>query len=104
MQVLAVDEMMIPFKGHLWLKTYMKNKPKKWGIKVFALAGPTGYVHRFSIPGDNLPDEEAEQEDLADGIGVSGGTVLNLARNLPQGCEVFFDNWFASPALLLRLK
>ena len=103
-QVLSVDEMMIPFKGHLWLKVYMKAKPKKWGIKVFALAGQTGYVYRFIISGDEQPDDDTEEEDYADGIGVSGRTVLTLVRNLPQGCEVFFDNWFASPALLLRLK
>ena len=103
-EVLAVDEMMIPFKGHLWLKVYMKAKPKKWGIKVFALAGPTGYCYRFKISGDALPDEETEADDMADGIGMSGRTVLSLVRDVPPGCEVFFDNWFASPALLLRLK
>ena len=81
-----------------------KMMPKKWGIKVFALAGQTGYVYRFIISGDEQPDDDTEEEDYADGIGVSGRTVLTLVRNLPQGCEVFFDNWFASPALLLRLK
>lgn len=33
-EVLSVDEQMIPFKGQLGLKVYMRNKPKKWGIKV----------------------------------------------------------------------
>ena len=31
-------EAMIPFKGRLRLKTYMKDKPTKWGAKVFVLA------------------------------------------------------------------
>ena len=26
--------MMIPYKGQLGLKVYMKNKPSKWGMKV----------------------------------------------------------------------
>jgi hypothetical protein len=32
--VTSVDEQMIPFKGQLGLKVYMKNKPKKWGVKI----------------------------------------------------------------------
>ena len=31
---LGVDEAMIPFKGLLSIKQYMKDKPTKWGIGV----------------------------------------------------------------------
>ena len=41
----SIDEAMIPFKGRLRFKQYMKDKPTKWGIKVFVLADATnGYV------------------------------------------------------------
>ncbi len=33
-EVCSVDEQMIPFKGQLSLKVYIKAKPKKWGVKV----------------------------------------------------------------------
>ncbi len=33
-EVTSVDEQMIPYKGTLLLKVYMKNKPSKWGVKV----------------------------------------------------------------------
>jgi hypothetical protein len=33
-KVVSVDEQMIPYKGTVRLKVYMKNKPSKWGIKV----------------------------------------------------------------------
>jgi hypothetical protein len=33
-EVCSVDEQMIPFKGQLGIKVYMKGKPKKWGVKV----------------------------------------------------------------------
>jgi hypothetical protein len=33
-KVVSVDEQMIPYKGTVTLKVYMKNKPSKWGIKV----------------------------------------------------------------------
>ena len=47
---LAIDEAMIPFKGRLGFKQYMKDKPTKWGIKVFVLADSrNGYVKRIQI-------------------------------------------------------
>ena len=36
---LCVDEAMIPFKGTFSIKQYMKDKPSRWGIKVFMLCG-----------------------------------------------------------------
>lgn len=46
----AIDEAMIPFKGRLSFKQYIKAKPTKRGIKVFVLAEPsTGYEYRFNI-------------------------------------------------------
>jgi hypothetical protein len=98
-EVVSVDEQMIPYKGTLLLKVFMKNKPSKWGIKIWALAGQSGYVHSFIIFGDNLITTEGEL-----GIGASGQTVLNLVASLEPGTEVFFDNYFASPGLLLELK
>ena len=98
-KVVSVDEQMIPFKGRLGLKVYMKNKPSKWGIKVWALAGQSGYVHSFNIFGDNLQPTEGPA-----GIGCSGQTVLALTEGLEPGTEIFFDNYFASPGLLLALK
>lgn len=45
----SVDELIIPFKGRSSLKQYVKNKPHKWGIKVFARAGTSGNVYDFEI-------------------------------------------------------
>ena len=98
-KVMSVDEQMIPFKGKLGLKVYMKNKPAKWGIKIWALAGQSGYVHKFNVFGDNLLATEGPE-----GVGASGQTVLTLTEGLEPGTEVFFDNYFASPGLLLALK
>ena len=35
--VVAVDEQIVPFKGHYSLKIYMNKKPKKWGYKIWVL-------------------------------------------------------------------
>ena len=49
-QSCAIDEAMIPFKGRLIFKQYMKDKPTKCGITVFVLAdSPTGYVKRLQV-------------------------------------------------------
>lgn len=37
-EYLAVDEIIIPFKGRSSMKQYNKSKPHKWRIKMFALA------------------------------------------------------------------
>ena len=39
----AIDKMMIGFKGRHRLKFYMPTKPTKWGYKLLARAGVSGY-------------------------------------------------------------
>jgi hypothetical protein len=63
------------------------------------LAGQSGYIHSFNVFRDNLLLTEGEL-----GIGASGQTVLNLLSIVDPGTHVFFDNYFASPGLLLALK
>jgi hypothetical protein len=31
---ICIDEKMVPFKGHLSIKQYIRNKPNPWGIKI----------------------------------------------------------------------
>jgi hypothetical protein len=46
----SIDEAMIPFKGRLAFKQYIKDKPTKWGIKVFVLADAhNGYVSNLEV-------------------------------------------------------
>ena len=46
----SIDKAMIPFKGRLGFTQYMKDKPTKWGIKVFTLCNATnGYVYRLQV-------------------------------------------------------
>ncbi|KAK3797566.1 hypothetical protein RRG08_054594 [Elysia crispata] len=64
---IAVDEMMVPFKGRHALKVYLMKKPKKWGYKVWVNAGQSGYVHKFIFAGESVlktNDEYFEKKDL----------------------------------------
>ena len=47
---LALDEAMVSYKGRVWFLQYLPKKPKKWGLKAFALAdSQTGYVLNWSL-------------------------------------------------------
>jgi len=76
---LAVDEAMIPFKGRLDFKQYMKDKPTKWGIKVFVLVDlRNGYVKCIQIyTGKN--SELSKNE-----VGLTSSVVLELLEGLEQ--------------------
>ena len=67
----CVDEQIIPFKGKHSLKVYVKNKPKKWGYKVFALCDCSGVLLNFEI----YTGKEEHDSELPD-VGVSGNVVL----------------------------
>ena len=51
----SIDEVMIAFKGRSSLKQYMRNKPHKWGIKLWARAGTEGILHDFEIYQGSIP-------------------------------------------------
>lgn len=45
----SVDEQIIPYKGRSSIKQYIKNKPHKWGFKVFTRAGASGIIYDFAV-------------------------------------------------------
>ncbi|KAH8041755.1 hypothetical protein HPB51_017575 [Rhipicephalus microplus] len=97
---LAVDEMIVPFKGRHSLKVYMSKKPRKWGYKVWTLAGRSGYVYKIELYGDNLV---IDPTDLSNDIGESGKIFVRLSEGC-EGKEIFCDNFFASADLLVEMK
>lgn len=46
---LCVDEQMVPYKGHLQMKQYVKGKPCPWGIKAFLLCGESGMTYNILL-------------------------------------------------------
>lgn len=96
----SVDEVMVPFKGRLEIKQYIKNKPTKWGIKIFSIAGASGLTYDFLVYiGKGTVDNNR-------GIGIGGEVVLKLVDFLPKdkNYKVTFDNWFCGLPLLSELK
>lgn len=97
----AIDEIIIPFKGRSQMKQYNQNKPHKWGIKVFAIASISGFIHDFEIyvGKGTLPATRL-------GLGISGNVVIRLLESVPKfkNYKVATDNWFNSYNLQCHLK
>jgi len=90
---------MIPFKSRLGFKQYMKDKPTKWGIKVFVLAdSKSGYVKRIQIyTGKNSVLSKNE-------VGLASNVVLELLEGLEQTHpKVYMDNYYSCPVLFVKL-
>lgn len=98
----SIDEQMIPFKGNLSIKQYVKGKPTPWGIKVFALCGRSGMLYDFVV----YQGENTIPNSLKKDYGLCSGVVLHLAKRIPTGCnyQLYFDNYFTSLPLLRQLK
>ena len=89
---------MIPFKGRLGFKQYRKDKPTKWGIKVFVLAdAKNGYVYRMQI-------YTGKNSSLDSDVGLCSRAVLELVDGSEHtDPSVFIDNYYTSPWLFLKL-
>ena len=86
---------MVSYKGRTSLLQYMKNKPNKWGMKSWVLAGGrSGYTFEWKIY------EGKEDDQHNTGYGV----VWSLSQNLQPGQNLFVNNFFNSVALCSDLK
>lgn len=104
---LSIDEMMVKYYGRFRLKQFIKSKPIRFGIKMWALGSVSGYVFNFDIYcGKN--EETVELAKCALGSRVVLSMLQPLLINTPprklRKYHVYFDNLFSSPDLLIHLK
>ena len=94
----TTDEAMLPFKGRLGFKQYIKNKPTKWGIKYLVLSDATnGYVYRMQI-------YTGKHADADSSVGLCSRVVLDLISGLErEGFHLYTDNYCTSPILYQSL-
>lgn len=94
---LCIDETMIPFKGRLSFRQFVKGKKHKFGVKLFVLADTeTDYILNFIV----YTGSSTKLPVFYDELGVSGNCVVNLIeRYLKKGHCLFTDNWYTSPRL-----
>ena len=96
-QECSIDEGMIPFTGRSSLKQYTKDKPNKWGFKMWKLVdSKSSYLYAFDI----YTGKGAERE-----VGLGEHVVQQLAKELQPGQPwmLYFDNFFSSVDLIVEL-
>ena len=87
---------MIKFKGRSGIRQYVKNKPIKWGFKIwYRCASKTGYLYQFDL---YLGKKESREENLGPSV------VFSLTECLEDMyCTILFDKFFYSPSLIIKL-
>lgn len=90
---ISIDESMIPFKGRLSFKQFMRAKRTRFGIKTWVLAESlTGYVSNFQI---YTGKEQGRSE-----TGLSSRVVFDLMTPfLDKGYHLYVDNFYTSASL-----
>lgn len=93
----SIDEHMIKFKGHNIMKQYVKNKPVKWGFKLWCRAdSQTGYLYEFDL--------YTGRKNSGPEIGLGESVVMQLTKCIQGlGCEIYIDSFFNSPNLQYNL-
>ena len=89
---LSVDKQMVPYFGHFSTKMYMKNKPVKFGMKIWFLASSQGYSFAFQVYTRNSDSTERPLRERV---------VNKLTEVLEENSNhiLYFDNFFSSTTL-----
>lgn len=106
----SVDESTVGYKGRVVFKVYNKDKPTKWGIKIFVLSdAASGYICAMEPYFGKITTDRMERQDL----GVTSRIVLHLVNKLKvsypsiEGLHVFTDRFYTNldlAAVLLEMK
>lgn len=95
---LAVDEVIVSFKGRVIFRQYIPKKRKRFGIKIYKLVDENGYTYNMRVYLGK--DKQLKTKEKAP-IHI---TVTNLADCVRgKGHKLFMDNFFSSPSLFLDL-
>lgn len=97
----CIDEQIMPFKGRLFIKQYIKNKPHPWGVKLYLLGGESGLTYDFLIYQGSTTEIEPSFLKYGQGAGV----ILQLSKKLEPNKHILYcDNYFTSYHLLQILN
>lgn len=98
-EYMSIDEQIVPAKTkYSGIRQYNAKKPHKWGFKNFVRAGQSGMIYDFFFYTGvkSSGNEKCTTENV----------VLRLVENVPRDMnfKIFYDNWFSSLDLGLKLK
>jgi hypothetical protein len=95
---LAVDEIIVKFKGRVIFRQYIPKKHKRFGIKIFKLCDAAGYTYDMKVYLGK--DRTRADQDVT----ATHTTVRDLCRRIEGvGHKLYMDNFFSSPNLFDEL-
>lgn len=98
----CVDEQIVPFKGKLSVKQFMRGKPNPWGIKLFLLCGESGLVYDFLLYQGSTTEFD---ENIQNIFGLGGAVIVKLTLLLKKKRHfLYMDNFFTSFNILHALQ
>lgn len=99
---LCIDEQIVPFRGSLNIKQYVKGKPTPWGVKIFVLCGKSGLAYDFIVyQGAKTGLNQINLKKYGFGASV----ILHLSDRISNpNHKLYYDNYFSSFHLLQLLK
>ena len=91
---LAVDKVIVLYKGRVIFLQYIPKKHKRFGIKIYKLCDSLGYTYDMSVYLGK------QRQHVTAQITATHRTVLQVVRRVEGlGHKIFMDNYFTSPAL-----
>ena len=98
-QHLAIDERMVKSRHRSGIRQYIKDKPTRWGIKLWVLADSSnGYTVDFNVYIGKAAGRVVSEQ------GLGYDVVMRLMQPfLHQGYRLFVDNFYTSVHLVKQL-
>jgi hypothetical protein len=91
---LAIDEVIVKFKGRVIFRQYIPKKRKQWGIKIYKISDELGYTYDMQV---YLGKDKNEEKPLCS---AAFNVVTEMAETIKgKGHKLFMDNFFSSPDL-----
>jgi len=91
---LAVDEVIVSFKGRVIFRQYIPRKRKRFGIKIYKLCNESGNTYDIRVYLGR--DSHSATDDM-----TATHAVVRLLTSRVEGVghKLFMDNFFSSPRL-----
>uniref|UniRef100_A0A672ZK29 PiggyBac transposable element-derived protein domain-containing protein n=1 Tax=Sphaeramia orbicularis TaxID=375764 RepID=A0A672ZK29_9TELE len=103
-QDISIDERMVASKARRGFRQYMKDKPTKFGYKLFVLVdSQTGYTFNFFIYQGKDQTSVKQRGQKQDGLSITSVMDLMKFELLGKGYHLYVDNFYTSPLLFNKL-
>ena len=97
---LSIDEQMVRYYGHHYLKQFIRGKPVRFGWAI--CCSKSGYCYQMQVYEGKGKD--LEEDENVPGLGAHVVMKMIKVLETPEAHKVYFDNFFTGFALMRHLK